>query len=1184
MPNFAFLTMPNSSPDKVSKPYPEFKELGLPEFEGTILDFWIKESIFEKSVENRSGSPSFTFYEGPPSANGFPGIHHVLSRSLKDIFCRYKTLKGFKVNRKGGWDTHGLPVELQVEKSLGITKDDIGKKISVAEYNQACKTDVLKFKDTWDTLTRRMGYWVDLNNPYITFETNYIESLWSILKKLFEKGYLYKGYSIQPYSPAAGTALSSHELNLPGCYRNVKDTSAVAQFRIKQTSKSEFLFSYCTSDQIFILAWTTTPWTLPSNAALAVHKAIEYSLVETYNRFSKQKIFVILASALLNKHFYSPADVSKTDNQSQGFGLDDLKNLIPIQDEHIKKNQIPWKIVQSFKGQQLLGITYHQLLDYVTPEDPAFTVIEGDFVTTEDGTGIVHIAPTFGADDMRVAKSAGIPSILVSEEGKMVPLVDKHGKFVAEVSDFAGEYVKEEYLQTDEKTRETQRQKNPESHNPLSDLISSIVTRTNEYLGVDDRIVLKLQLENKLFNKEKYEHSYPHCWRTDKPVLYYPMDSWFIKTTAVKDRMVELNKTINWKPESTGTGRFGNWLENLVDWNLSRSRFWGTPLPVWISPISGETKCIGSVSELELEIEKSISQGFMQREWLSTWSKNQDLHRPFVDEIILSDSLGNPMYRESELVDVWFDSGAMPYAQWHYPFENQTQFDESFPADFIAEGVDQTRGWFFTLHAIAVLTQDSVAYKNVIANGLVLDKDGNKMSKRLGNTVDPFKTIEQFGADATRWYMIENTAPWENLKFNLDSLAETQRRFFGTLFNTYSFYVLYANIDGFISENQTFNTRINRPELDKWIISALEALRQETDSYYSQYEPTKAARAIQEFAVEQLSNWYVRLARRRFWIGELTEDKISAYETLHFCLNSIAQMMSPIAPFFSDWLYRNLNATNISNGKLPVSVHLTNWNKADESALNEDINAAMEAAQEICSLVRSIRRKVDIKIRQPLSRIVIPAFDQVLADRIKSVEPLVLSEVNVKSLVIVGDETGLVKKKLKPNFKTLGPKAGPKLKSIAALIQEMSPEQIRVIEKNGFLEIFPEGNSFLLNLEDVEIISEDLSGMSSATNGRILVALDISISESLRQEGLAREFVNRIQNFRKESGFEVTDRISVVITAHENWNEAVKQLHEYICTETLCDSLRMDAFLEDGFETEIYEVPCRIKLEKKKNG
>lgn len=1184
MPNFAFLTMPNSSPDKVSKPYPEFKELGLPEFEGTILYFWIKESIFEKSVENRSGSPSFTFYEGPPSANGFPGIHHVLSRSLKDIFCRYKTLKGFKVNRKGGWDTHGLPVELQVEKSLGITKDDIGKKISVAEYNQACKTDVLKFKDTWDTLTRRMGYWVDLNNPYITFETNYIESLWSILKKLYEKGYLYKGYSIQPYSPAAGTALSSHELNLPGCYRTVKDTSAVAQFRIRKSSKSEFLFSYCSTDEIFVLAWTTTPWTLPSNAALAVNKAIEYSLVETYNRFSKQKICVILASALVNKHFYISSEATKTENHITGFGLDDSRNLVPIQDEHIKKNQIPWKIVQTFKGQQLLGITYHQLLDYVTPEEPAFAVIEGDFVTTEDGTGIVHIAPTFGADDMRVAKSAGIPSILVSEEGKMVPLVDKHGKFVSEVSDFAGEYVKEEYLSADEKSRETQKQKNPESHNSLTDLIGSIVTRTNEYLSVDDRIVLKLQLENKLFNKEKYEHSYPHCWRTDKPVLYYPMDSWFIKTTAVKDRMVELNKTINWKPESTGTGRFGNWLENLVDWNLSRSRFWGTPLPVWISPISGETKCIGSVSELESEIQKAISNGYMQSEWLSSWSINKDLHRPFVDEIILSDSFGNPMYRESELVDVWFDSGAMPYAQWHYPFENQVQFDESFPADFIAEGVDQTRGWFFTLHAIAVLTQDTVAYKNVIANGLVLDKDGNKMSKRLGNTVDPFKTIEQFGADATRWYMIENTAPWENLKFNLDSLAETQRRFFGTLFNTYSFYVLYANIDGFIPENQTFNISINRPELDKWIISALEALRQETDSYYSQYEPTKAARAIQEFAVEQLSNWYVRLARRRFWIGELTDDKISAYETLHFCLNSIAQMMSPIAPFFSDWLYRNLNAANISNGKLPVSVHLTNWNKADESALNEDINAAMEAAQEICSLVRSIRRKVDIKIRQPLSRIVIPAFDQVLADRIKSVEPLVLSEVNVKSLVIVGDETGLVKKKLKPNFKTLGPKAGPKLKSISALILEMSPEQIRVIEKNGFLEIFPEGNSFLLNLEDVEIISEDLSGMSSATNGRILVALDISISESLRQEGLAREFVNRIQNFRKESGFEVTDRISVVLTAHEKWNEAVKQLHEYICTETLCDSLRMDAFLADGFETEVYEVPCRIKLEKKKNG
>lgn len=1096
--------------------------MNLPAFEQEVLDAWKENNTFQKSIDNRKNAQAFTFYEGPPSANGMPGIHHVMARAIKDLFCRYQTLKGKQVKRKAGWDTHGLPVELQVEKKLGITKEDIGKSISIADYNKACREAVMEFTSVWDELTVRMGYWVDLHDPYVTYTNDYIESLWALLKKLNEKNLLYKGYTIQPYSPAAGTGLSSHELNLPGCYKNVKDTSAVAQFKIKDTENTYFL------------AWTTTPWTLPSNSALAVGNNILYACVDTFNPYTFVRMKAWLAKDLIPKFF---------SEKNLNLDFDTFRS---------GDKNIPWSIIEEKKGSELIGMEYEQLLPYVQPETPAFRVIPGDFVTTEDGTGIVHIAPTFGADDMRVAKQHNIPPILVKDEnGQDIPLVDKQGKFVKEVTDFAGMYVKN--------------YDNQDENDPA-------------YKSVDVKISIKLKEENKAFKVEKYEHSYPHCWRTDKPVLYYPLDSWFIKTTAVKDRLVELNKTIKWKPESTGSGRFGNWLENLVDWNLSRSRYWGTPLPIWVSEDKSETKCIGSVQELKSEVEKSVKAGFMTQEFLNQWNQTLDLHRPWVDDIILVSDSGKALKREPDLIDVWFDSGAMPYAQWHYPFENQDIFQQAFPADFIAEGVDQTRGWFFTLHAIAVMTEDKVAFKNVIANGLVLDKNGNKMSKRLGNAVDPFSTIDAYGADCLRWYMIENAPPWENLKFNIETLDETRRKLFGTLFNTYNFFALYANLDNYKATGANPVAISERPESDRWIISLLHSLIQETDAAYADYDPTRAARAIQEFVIEQLSNWYVRQSRRRFWKGELNNDKISAYETLNECLMVTAQLMSPIAPFISDWLFRNLTAWK--HNEVVESVHLGDWPICRIEDINPELESRMAMAQDICSLVRSLRRKTDLKIRQPLQRILIPAYDAQLSERIKAVEDLIKAEVNIKEIELIHDDSNVVVRKAKPNFKVLGPKAGPLLKDLGATIQAFDATQIRELEQNGAINVSVGGKNFQLLRNEVEIFSEDIPGWSVAANGKLTVALDITLTPDLIAEGYAREFINRIQNLRKDSGFELTDRIHVLVSNHPEWNQALIKFNSYICTETLAVSLSGSDTIEDGIELEINDIPCKIRLTK----
>ena len=946
--------------------YPEYKQVSYPGLADEILKFWADNKVFEKSVSEREGAPSFTFYEGPPSANGTPGIHHVMGRTVKDIFCRYKTLQGFQVKRKGGWDTHGLPVELQVEKELGIKKDDIGRTISVEEYNRKCKEAVMKYKDEWDLLTVKMGYWVDLDDPYITFDQKYMESLWYLLKKLYEKGLLYKGYTIQPYSPAAGTGLSSHELNQPGTYKDVKDTTVVAQFKVKDASKIGI------SDQVHILAWTTTPWTLPSNSALAVGENITYALVTSFNQYTSEKINVILAKDLVKKYFSEKTAELKIEDYKPGDKL------------------IPWQVIGEYKGSELVGLEYEQLLPYVQPSSPAFRVIPGDFVSTEDGTGIVHIAPTFGADDKRVADKAGIPAItVVDEKGNEVPLVDLKGRFVKEVTDYAGRFVKEEYYDD--------------------------VTRNNpDFKGTDVLIAIKLKEENKAFKVEKYEHNYPHCWRTDKPVLYYPLDSWFIRTTALKDRLVELNKTINWKPGSTGSGRFGNWLENLVDWNLSRSRFWGTPLPIWVTKDKKEEKCIGSIKELQDEVKKSVAAGFMKTEI----GDDFDLHRPYVDDVVLVSDSGQPMYRETDLVDVWFDSGAMPYAQWHYPFENHEIFDANYPADFIAEGVDQTRGWFFTLHAIAVLLYDQIAFKNVIANGLVLDKNGNKMSKRLGNAINPFDTMATYGPDATRWYMISNANPWDNLKFDLEGVAEVQRKFFGTLTNTYSFYALYTNLDNFQIDEHNIIPVADRPRFDRWILSELQVLIRDVTNYYESYEPTQAARAIQDFVNDQLSNWYVRLSRKRFWMSELNADKKAAYETLYECLMVTGQLMSPIAPFYAEWLYKNLSEGIRANAKAkntPLkydSVHLTKLTKPDHSLIDTELSDSMHIAQNISSLVHSLRKKEKIKVRQPLQKILVPILNENDRRHIKNVEELIISEINVKEIEYVDDTSGILVKKI----------------------------------------------------------------------------------------------------------------------------------------------------------------------------
>jgi isoleucyl-tRNA synthetase len=1352
--------------------YKEYKNLNYAQVADEVLKFWKENKIFEASVEVREGAPSFTFYEGPPSANGTPGIHHVMARSIKDIFCRYKTLKGFQVKRKGGWDTHGLPVELQVEKELGITKEDIGKTISVEEYNARCRETVMKFTDQWNSLTEKMGYWVDLDEPYVTYENRYIESLWNLLKKLYDKGLLYKGYTIQPYSPGAGTGLSSHELNMPGTYKDVKDTTIVAMFEVKRTYKSEFLFGYGSNlgfnslnpnkNDIYILAWTTTPWTLPANSALTVGKNITYALVRTFNPYTLKPINVILAKDLISKYFSEAefsdylSGVTQHLNDYLKFWLLEGNSIInqelqkpnsSVKNELevlLKKNRIPYKILPEFKGKDLEGVEYEQLLPYVQPDRPAFRVILGDFVTTEDGTGVVHTSPTFGADDFRVAQANGIPAIMVQDEtGKEVPIVDRTGRFVKEIGEFGGRFVKPEYYSAEE-------QADP------------------EFKATDVLIAIKLKEEGKAFKVEKYEHTYPHCWRTDKPVLYYPLDSWFIRTTAMKDRLVELNKTINWKPESTGTGRFGNWLENLVDWNLSRSRYWGTPLPIWRSE-DGEEICIGSVDELSQEIEKSIAAGYMEtnpvkkkphpqplsggegsnagniggegsignvekyvftadkKKWFSSLKefarsnrKNQteaetvlwetirnnklgskfrrqhaidefiadfvciparlvvevdgaihdlpdyktydqtrteylealgyqvlrfsnedvvqhlnrvvaqiqetikerlyqqdkmisaqenqeapsprekglgdeasfDLHRPYVDRIVLVSSTGKPMFREPDLIDVWFDSGAMPYAQWHYPFENGDIFNESYPADFISEGVDQTRGWFFTLHAIAGMLFDSVAFKNVVSTGLVLDKNGNKMSKRLGNAVDPFETLAKYGPDATRWYMITNAEPWDNLRFNLDGVVEAQRKFFGTLFNTYNFFALYANLDGYQFDPANRVPHEKLPELDRWILSKLNTLIGEVAGQLDDYNPTKAGRLVQDFVTDQLSNWYVRLNRRRFWKGELSEDKRAAYETLQQCLVTVAQLMSPIAPFFGEWLYKNLTDSLREGGANAgaydqTSVHLTRWFEVQENLVDPDLEESMQLAQEISSLVHSLRKGNNaaggrpIKVRQPLSRVLVPVLNEKTRRQIEAVVPIILSEVNVKAVEFIDDDSGILKKKIKPNFKALGPHFGPKMKDVAAAIQAMTEADIKQIEKEGTMDLSVREEIVSIQLSDVEIIAEDVPGWLVASEGGLTVALDVTITDELRREGIARDFVNRIQNLRKDKGFEVTDKIQIRLLNNDDLlADAISTNKSYICQEVQATGLDLTTDLNgEAVEIEMDEFLLKVKVE-----
>lgn len=1135
------------------KKYPEYTRLDLPSVAETVLADWDRNQIFEKSISSREGAESFVFYEGPPSANGTPGIHHVMARTLKDIFCRYQTLKGKLVRRKAGWDTHGLPIELSVEKTLGITKEAIGKTISIEDYNKACRKEVMKYTHLWEEVTRKMGYWVDMKDPYITYENKYIESVWWLLQQLYAKNLLYKGYTIQPYSPAAGTGLSSHELNQPGCYRPVKDRSAVAMFRIKPSEQGEQLFGKTPVD---LLAWTTTPWTLPSNTALSVGVDIDYVLVESFNAYSHQPIRVVLAKALVGNYF----DPKLADTALNDYKPGDKK--------------IPYRIVTECKGIALVGLTYEQLLPYALPaENPeqAFRVIAGDFVTTADGTGIVHTAPTFGADDMRAAKAAGVPPLLVSDENKkLVPLVDLRGRFRAEISDFAGEFVKADYLGETEKNTEIERLKNL-SGSPLAELVSKIVTRTNEYLSVDERIILKLELEGKLFKKETYEHNYPHCWRTDKPVLYYPLDSWFIRASAAKERMAELNATINWKPESTGTGRFGEWLNNLQDWNLSRSRYWGVPLPIWVSEDKTEQICIGSVEELKTEIERAVHAGIMPKNILDQFKPGDfsktnydsfDLHRPYVDDIILERN-GKKLYREADLIDVWFDSGAMPYAQLHYPFENRDLIDNRvyYPADFIAEGVDQTRGWFYTLHAISVMLFDSVAYKAVISNGLVLDKHGQKMSKRLGNAVDPFKTLAQYGPDATRWYLISNASPWDNLKFNEDAVADVQHGLFGTLYNTYSFFALYANIDGFELDETAIIPVADREELDRWIVSKLHSTAKFVRERLDDYDPTPAARAIENYVDIHLSNWYVRLSRRRFWKGEYTDDKRAAYQTLFECLTITAQMMAPFAPFFSDWLYHNLTdgirdkARALNTPLAPESIHLTRFNP-DETVIDTELEARMELAEKFSSLVLSLRKKAGIRVRQPLGRVMIPVLDETFSRRLHDVEHLLLHEVNVKRLEYV-TESGVFVKKVKPNFVVLGKKLGKQMKAAAEVIKGWSQQEINQLEQQGWLELDAEGNAIRIERAEVDILVDDLPGWLVATDDGLVAALDVNLTAELVDEGLARELVNRIQNLRKDSNFEVTDKINVRIQQQDQLTAVVRNNFNYICSETLATSLEL---------------------------
>lgn len=1130
----------------MSNKFQEYKELNLNKFADEILEFWKKNNIFQESIKSREGNPQFVFFEGPPSANGMPGIHHVMARTIKDIFCRYQTLKGKQVNRKAGWDTHGLPVELGVEKELGITKEDIGKKITVEEYNKACKEAVMRYTGAWNELTQKIGYWVDLNHPYITYDPKYMESVWWLLKQIYDKNLLYKGYTIQPYSPKAGTGLSSHELSLPGAYKDITDTTIVAQF--KAIKESTTLFNDIQGD-VYFLAWTTTPWTLPSNTALTVGGSIDYVLVKTFNQYTFEPINVILAKELVGSQFSGKFVPAESDADFQEYTSENKK--------------IPYRILAEYKGKDLVGIKYEQLLSWTLPyedADRAFVVIDGDHVTTEDGTGIVHTAPTFGADDAKVAKEHGVPGMLVLDENQNpVPLVDLQGKFISSLPEpFAGKYVRIEYYNDNEA---------PER-------------------STDVEIAILLKTENKAFKVEKYNHNYPHCWRTDKPILYYPLDSWFIKITEVRDRMTELNQSINWKPKSTGEGRFGNWLENANDWNLSRSRYWGTPLPIWRTEDAKEEIIIGSIQELIDEMEKSVKAGFMSKNIFEDFIVGDfseenynkiDLHKNIVDQIVLVSERGKPMKRESDLIDVWFDSGAMPYAQWHYPFENKELIDERkyYPADFIAEGVDQTRGWFYTLHAIGTMIFDSVTYKNVVSNGLVLDKKGNKMSKSKGNAVEPFETLAMYGPDATRWYMISNAQPWDNLKFDLEGIDEVRRKIFGTLYNTYSFFALYANVDGFSYKEDDIPFK-ERNELDQWILSELNLLIDEVDSFYTDYEPTKALRAINTFVIDNLSNWYVRLSRRRFWKGEYSNDKISAYQTLYKCLDTIAKLMSPAAPFYSDKLYQDLNAVT---GKEPyASVHLAYFPVKQENEIDYLLLERTHLAQKVTTMVFSLRKKENIKVRQPLQKIMIPVLSKNDRENLESIIPIIKQEVNVKEVQLLNPEeaSDIIVKAVKPNFKTLGPKLGKDLKAVSQELQQLSSSQIEELEKNGTITL----SGYELNLDDVEIRTQDITGWLVANDGKLTVALDITITPELKSEGIARELVNKIQNLRKENGLEVTDKISLEIQANEEIEKSVNENMEYICSETLTQKLTFVSNTTDGTELDINEIKIKIVLKK----
>src|SRR5215203_2724671 len=1129
----------------MSQKYREYQQLNLPSIEQEILAKWAEKQAFEKSVSLREGAAPFVFYEGPPSANGMPGIHHVIGRTLKDLVCRYKTMRGFQVKRKGGWDTHGLPVELGVEKMLGITKEDIGKKVSVEEYNQKCREAVLRYKDKWDDITRKMGYWVDLNDPYITFKNDYIETLWWILSELYKKGLLYESVSIQPYSPAAGTGLSSHELNMPGTYKDVKDTSVIAMFKAIKNEISQFLFDVAKSDEIFFLAWTTTPWTLPSNLGLTVGPDIPYVLVKTFNQYTKKLIIVVIAHDLIGRIF-DPKKFIEVDSENDETFLSYSENESLIPFCKIKKQEEEGVFFTS--GWGLKFIQYEQLLPFesnsiaeiqaITPGAEPFQVIVGDFVTTEDGTGIVHTAPAFGADDFKVGKKYNIG---------ILTMVDREGKFVSGLGEFSNRYVKN---YKDDKN----------------------------YVDVNVDICVKLKKENRAFKVEKYEHSYPHCWRTDKPVLYYPLDAWFIRTTALQERMVELNKTINWKPRSTGEGRFGNWLENMVDWNLSRSRYWGTPLPIWKTDDGSEEICIGSIDELNTEIRKAgeVLGGDVNKNYFHDGIL--DLHKPYVDEVVLVSYTGKPMYREPDLVDVWFDSGAMPYAQWHFPFENKETFQENFPADFICEGVDQTRGWFYTLHSLGVMLFDNVAYKTCVSNGLVLDKNGNKMSKRVGNVIDPFKTINKYGPDLVRWYMIENAPPWDNLKFDLEGIKEVQRKFFGTLYNTYQFFGLYANVDGF-SFKEDYMPVEQRPEIDRWILSSLQTLIKKVSAALNEYEPTVAGRFIEDFVDEHLSNWYVRLCRRRFWKGEYEQDKIAAYQTLYECLETVVRLMAPISPFFSDEIFINLNAVTAKHQQ--ASVHHILFPTSNAEIIDQLLEERMLAAQEACSLVLSIRKKVNIKVRQPLQKVLIPVLNPSMQQQLEKVKDLILSEVNVKEIQFITETEGFIKKKIKPNFQALGKKLGAKMKEVNNGLQNFTQHDITLFEKEGRYSL-PVGNDMVeLALSEVDITSEDIPGWTVASKGALTVALDIEITPELVQEGNAREFVNRIQKIRKESGFDVTDRIDVKVSANNGIKESLAKFNNYICAEILADKLELASDIDGGTQIEVNDSLLKVIVQKK---